>query len=77
MELSSLMVTSMFEQKPAIASSIELSTVLLTKMVQTLSLMSPMYIAGRLRTALKAFEHLDVTGRVVTPRCSDFLPFLL
>ena len=50
-ELSSFIVTSMCVQYPAIASSMELSTVSFTKWCKPLSEMSPIYIAGRLRTA--------------------------
>ena len=47
------MVTSMWSQYPAMASSMELSTTSYTKWCKPFSLMSPIYMAGRLRTASK------------------------
>ena len=50
-ELSSFMMTSISVQYPAKASSIELSTTSYTRWCNPFSPISPMYMAGRLRTA--------------------------
>jgi len=50
-EPSLLIVTSMLLAKPASASSIELSTTSNTQWCRPLAAVSPMYMAGRRRTA--------------------------
>ena len=51
MELSGCTVTSMVVQKPAMASSTELSTISHTRWCKPLTEVEPMYMPGRLRTA--------------------------
>ncbi|VWM18330.1 Uncharacterised protein [Collinsella intestinalis] len=50
-ELSGWTVTSMLEQKPAMASSTELSTISHTRWCKPVELVEPIYIPGRTRTA--------------------------
>ena len=58
-ELSEWIVTSMREQNPACASSIELSTISKTMWCRPeASSVSPMYMPGRLRTASRPLRTL-------------------